>query len=431
MPPDADDAASDPAASPSAAAEHRVTVHGITHGMEGVARLPDGRACFVPFALPGETIDLVVTETRARWARGRLVDVVEASPDRVAPPCPYAGPWPAAPPACGGCALQHVRTEAQPHLKRRVLVEQLERIGRQPDPPVTEPVPTGPWHYRSRARFAVDEQGRLGFREPRSHDVRPIDRCPLLTPDAQALRDAAGDAWPGVESVEVHAGSAGGSGLLVRPGADALPPLPEAPSAIAVVDAGPPVALRGDPTAHETVAGLPLQVSAGVFFQAGQEAAEALVATVRRAAGDVAGRHVLDLYAGVGLFAAALADDGAHVTAVEHHRGAVSDARASLAGSSATVVSADVGAWLAEHADEEEADVVVLDPPRRGAGPAVCEALPRLRAGRVVYVSCDPAALARDARTLVEGGATLTEVVPVDCFPHTAAVEAVATFTLP
>ncbi len=418
----------DPAAEPG---QHRVVVHGISHGMEGVARLPDGRACFVPYALPGETVDITVTQTKKRWARGELVAVVEASPDRVTPPCPYAGPWPAEAPTCGGCALQHAQPQAQLALKHRVLVEQLERIGRFSAPPVREPVPTGPWGYRSRARFAVDDHGQLGFREPGSHAVRPVDRCPLLTPQAQALREAAGDAWPGVESVEVHAGSQGSGGLLVRPGPDALPPLPAAAPAVAVVDAGPPVALRGDPTAIEEVAGLALQVSSGVFFQAGPEAAEALVATVREAAGSVTGRHVLDLYAGVGLFAAALAADGAHVTAVEHHRGAVRDARRNLEAASATVVAADVGSWLADHADEEEADVVVLDPPRRGAGPAVCEALPRLGARRVVYVSCDPAALARDARTLADLGARLLDVTPVDCFPHTAAIESVATFELP
>jgi tRNA/tmRNA/rRNA uracil-C5-methylase (TrmA/RlmC/RlmD family) len=407
--------------------EHDLAVDGITHGAEGVARLPDGKVCFVPYALPGERVRARVTDDRKRWARAELVEVLAPSPDRVEPPCPYAGPWPAAGgDACGGCALQHATPPAQRALKRRVLVEQLQHLAGLTDPPVEEMVATDPEGYRSRARFAVTPDGELGFAAPRSRRVRPVDRCLLLTEAAQALRDAAGDAWAGCESVNVHAGARGG-GLLVRPGPDALPPLPPGDVPVAVQDVGPAVTLRGDPTAVEEVAGRALRVSAGAFFQAGPEAAEALVAAVRAAAGPRAGREAVDLYCGVGLFAAALADDGAAVTAVESDPTAVDDARVNLDGAEASVVCRDVAAWLAAPS-EPPPDLAVLDPPRDGAGKQVCTRLAEWGLPRIVYVSCDPAALARDVVTLQHAGYGLQRVTPVDCFPHTAAIESVAVF---
>jgi tRNA/tmRNA/rRNA uracil-C5-methylase (TrmA/RlmC/RlmD family) len=405
-------------------AVHDLEVEGITHGAEGVARLPHGKACFVAYALPGERVRARVVDERKRWARAELVEVLEASPDRVEPPCPYAGPWPSAGgEVCGGCALQHARPDAQLTLKRRILVEQLQHLAGLADPPVGQPVATGPTGYRSRARFSVTDGGELGFAAPRSSRVRPIDRCLLLTEEAQGLRDAAGDAWQGCRWVGVHAGSAGG-GLLVRPGPGALPPLPAGDTPVAVVDRGSPVALRGDPTAVEEVDGLALRVSAGSFFQAGPEAAAALVAAVRQAAGAVAGRRVVDLYAGVGLMGAALGRDGAHITAVEGEAVAADDARANLAETDAQVVCDDVAAWLSRPGPPP--DVAVLDPPRAGAGREVCRALAAWGPSRVVYVSCDPAALARDVATLSQAGFELSHVTPVDCFPHTAAIEAVA-----
>lgn len=407
---------------------HELEIDGITHGAEGVARLPEGKVCFVPYALPGERVRARVVDDRKRWARAELVEVIDPSPNRVEPPCPYAGPWPAAGgDPCGGCALQHAEPSAQRALKRRVLVEQLERLAGLVDPPVGEMVATGPSGYRSRARFSVTAEGALGFTAPRSHRVRPIDRCLLLTEGAQALRDAAGDAWQGAESVSVHAGTRGG-GLLVRPGPGALPPLPPGDVPVAVQDRGPAVALRGDPTAIEEVAGLSLRVSASAFFQAGPEAAAALVGAVRQAAGSVAGRRVADLYGGVGLFSAALAADGARVTLVESDPAAVHDALVNLAGANAEVVDGDVADWLASGPGPPP-DVVVLDPPREGAGPAVCRDVASWGVPRVVYVSCDPAALARDVATLAEGGLGLVEATPVDCFPHTAAIETVAVFS--
>lgn len=406
---------------PDAAAVVDIDLHGFAHGGEAVGRLPSGKACFVPYAIPGERVRVAVVDERRRWARAQLLEVLEPSPDRVQPPCPYFGPD-----RCGGCRLQHIAPARQARLKQAVVAEQLTHLGRIGDPPVADTVRVADRGYRSTARFAVDEDGRLGFRKPASHEVQPVDVCLLLSDAAQATRDEAGDGWAGVAEVTVRAGSAGGRGLVVTPGAGALPPLPPGDLPVALRDAGgATVALRGDATVVEEVGGVRYRVSPGSFFQPGAVGAAALLRLVREAAAVRAGEQVLDLYAGVGLFARALAADGGDVVAVEADPSACDDARANLAEVGARVECDDVRRVLERR---DAADVVVLDPPRKGAGPATSRRIAELDPRVVVYVSCDPAALARDAAAFVAVGYRLAAAVPVDQFAHTAQIETVATF---
>lgn len=403
-----------------------IKLEGITHGGEAVGRLPDGRACFVPYALPGERVEIEVVEQRARWARGRLLDILDASPDRVDPPCPYFGPD-----RCGGCQLQHLAPAAQPALKRRILTEQLQRIGAIPDPPVAETVHVRDFGYRNSARFGVDGSGRLGFRRAHSNHLIPIERCLLVDEQVQALREEAGDQWRGAQEVVVRAGlHTGERVLVVHPGDGGLAPLPPGDTPVAVTGRpGRSEALRGEPALSEVVAGRRFRISPTSFFQASTAGAEVLSALVRQAADARQGDTALDLYAGVGLFAAVLAEQGARVTAVEADHGAVRDAGQNLADDEVEVVRADAEAYVADLAAQgQTTDIIVLDPPRRGAGGAVCKAMSALRPRVIVYVSCDPAALARDARTLVGLGYRLSAAVPVDQFAQTAAIETVATF---
>lgn len=402
-----------------------LALEGITHGGEAVGRLPDGKACFVAYALPGERVTVEVIEEHKRWTRGRLVEVLEPSADRVTAPCPYFGPG-----RCGGCQLQHLAPGAQPALKRRIVTEQLQRIGRIPDPPVEETVVIAPFAYRNSARFGVDPEGRLGFRRADSHEVQPVAACLLLTREAQDLREEAGDDWRGVEEVVVRAGATTGDrALVVRPGSAGLPPLPPGDTPVALISArGPAVALRGEPAVTERVAGRTFRVSPTSFFQGSTAGAEVLADLVRAEAGVAPGETALDLHAGVGLFAAVLADAGATVTAVEADGVAAQDARDNL-GKDVEVRTQDAERVVAELvAGGETRDVVVLDPPRRGAGAKLCRAIAALDPRVVVYVSCDPAALARDAAILAEQGYLLTRAVPVDQFAQTAQIETVATF---
>jgi 23S rRNA (uracil1939-C5)-methyltransferase len=372
-----------------------VRLHGWTHGAEAVGRLSDGKAVFVPFAIPGEHVRVKVVDERARWARAELVEVLEASPDRIRAACPLFG-------RCGGCATQHIEPDRRRALQRQVVIDQLERIAGLVDPPVGEIRAAGDWGYRSTARFAVAGDGRLGFRAGRSHTVVPVEACPLLHPHTQAVRDEAGDGWATSAEVMVRATANGDGGTLIV--------LPE----------------HSGGTVTETVSGFEFRVSPGSFFQQNIEGAAILLELVRAAADVVLGDRALDLYAGVGLFARGLAEDGAEVIAVETNASAVADARENLSG-----LPAEIWQGTAEEALDEvdpPLDIVVLDPPRAGAGAEVMRRIAGLRPRVVIMVSCDPAALARDTRTLIDAGYALEQVTPVDQFAQTASIEAVAVF---
>ena len=408
-------------------------IDGFTHGGEGVARI-DGKAVFVPGALPEETVTLEVVDDRKRWARARLLDVVEASPDRVEPPCPYV-------PECGGCDLQHASVEAQRRLKTRVVIEQLTRLGRLEDPPVELCQAVGPaTGYRMQARLHADDDGRLGFHRAGSDEVVAVDICLVLREETQALREAVGDAT-GADEVTVRAHH-DQAVATIAPGPGPLE-LPDGSFDLRLEQPdGSAVAMRGTGEVTVHVAGVELTVPADAFFQVGPDAAAALVEHVLDAAAgpsgdELAGQEVWDLYAGVGLFSLPLAGVGGHVLAVEGHAAAADAAadNAAANGVDIEVVTGPVGRVVGRIRRGEDVrphpDVVVLDPPRTGAGERTVADLLALAPRRIVYVACDPAALARDANHLVAGGYRLRRAVPLDLFPMTHHVEVVAIFEPP
>lgn len=403
-------------------------VDGFTHGGEGVARL-EGKAVFVPGTLPGERVLLRVVEDRKRWARAELLEVIEASPDRVEPPCPYV-------PECGGCDLQHASPAAQRRLKTRVVVEQLTRLGGVQDPPVVSCREVGPAAgYRNRAQFHAAEDGRLGFHRAKSNIVVPIDRCLILNDRAQAVRDTVGDDSGATEVVvrgQEHTDRAAAT-LTPGPGPLHLPEggfdlLLEQPN-------GTTVTMRGTGELIEWVAGLSYAFPADAFFQNNTGGADALVTNVLAALGDVEGTLAWDLYAGVGLLSLPLAQAGAEVVAVEGHKAAAAAAErnAQANGLNLTVLAESVTTVLKRATGGDPAleapEIVVLDPPRCGAGPEVIGHLIELAPPVIVYVACDVAALARDTRELIGAGYTLRRAVPLDLFPMTHHVEVVATFS--
>jgi tRNA/tmRNA/rRNA uracil-C5-methylase (TrmA/RlmC/RlmD family) len=400
--------------------EFEVTVGPVAHGGHCVAR-HEGRVVFVRHALPGERVVVHVTEDRhPGFCRADAIEVLEASPHRVERPCPYSGPG-----RCGGCDWQHVDPAEQRRLKAAVVGEQLARLAGLPDLEVTvEELPGGPLRWRSRARFAVDRSGAPGLRRHRSHDVVVLDDCPItVEPAAQAVLARR---WPGAGAVDVSIDSTGAvttsrldrrgqatSSRVVRPGGD----LPEEPVGRVERRAG----------------GRDWEVEGTGFWQVHPAAADALVAAVAGFAGVTAGETVLDLYAGVGLFGGALAPaagPGGRVVCVEADPAACAAADANLADlPQAEVWEGEVDAeGLAGLLDElgGRPDVVVLDPPRAGAGPKVSRLLAATGARAVVYVACDPAALARDVAAFGGAGYRLAGLRAFDAFPMTAHVECVA-----
>ncbi len=395
-----------------------VTVGPVAHGGHCVAR-HEGRVVFVRHTLPGERVVVEVTEDRhAGFCRADAVEVLEAAPERIERPCPYSGPG-----RCGGCDWQHVSHAGQLVLKAAVVREQLSRLAGLDLPVVVEALPGGPLRWRSRARFAVDRTGAPGLRRHRSHGVVLLDDCPITVEPAAAA--VLGRRWPGAGAVDVAVDSAGvvtttrldrrgqaTSTRVLRPGAD----VPEEPAGRAQRSAG----------------GRDWEVEGTGFWQVHPAAADALVGAVSAFAGVRPGETVLDLYAGAGLFGGALAPGvGAEgrVVCVESDAAACAAADANLADlPQAEVWQGDVDApGLTELlAELGRPDVVVLDPPRAGAGRQVSRVIAGAAPRAVVYVACDPAALARDVAVLTDAGYRLEAVRAFDCFPMTAHVECVA-----
>lgn len=408
-------------------------VERVAHGGFCVAR-HEGRAVFVRHALPGELVVVEITEghEQDRYLRADAVEILEPSADRVAAPCRYAGPG-----ACGGCDWQHATPEAQRRLKAEVVREQLHRLAGIDREVVVEPAPGTPGGlgWRTRVQFAVDEAGRAGLRKSRSHDVVPVDECLIAAPGVEEVGVEARD-WTGVAGVEVIAASGSSDRAVV------VTPLPKPDGRMPIVDLDVPVSvLRGDRTGgarrvhgraqvREVAAGHTWKVSGSGFWQVHPAAADVLNEAVLEAVQARPGDTAMDLYCGVGLFAAGLAEavgaDG-EVVAVESEPGAVADALVNLGGYDQVVIVEDrVDAAIAKAPEGFEAEVVVLDPPRAGAGRSVVAGIAGLAPRVVAYVACDPAALARDLGYFAEHGYELDTLRAFDLFPMTHHVECVA-----
>ncbi|MFJ8738027.1 class I SAM-dependent RNA methyltransferase [Embleya sp. NPDC127516] len=416
---------------------YEVEIGPVAHGGHCVAR-HEGRVIFVRHGLPGERAVVEITDggPTSRFLRGDVVEVLAASPDRITPACPVAGPG-----MCGGCDWQHATPAAQRRLKADVVAEQLLRLGKVDVHVEVEGVDSPPGMpeglgWRTRVQFTVDPAtGRAGLRKHRSHDVQPIDSCPIAAPGVEELGIEAHE-WPGVASVE--AVSATGSldrAVTVVPaeGADGRMPIVELNRAVSVFradDKGRVRKVHGRPAVREVAAGRTWKVSAGGFWQVHPAAADVLVQAVVEGLEPRPGDLALDLYCGVGLFAGAISErlaDSDTIIGIESSKQAVEDAIHNLRDvPGARFETGTVEKVLSRPGFLRRADIVVLDPPRAGAGKAVVERIARLTPRRVAYVACDPAALARDVAYFAGVGFKLRSVRSFDLFPNTHHVESVA-----
>ncbi|MEV4169651.1 class I SAM-dependent RNA methyltransferase [Nonomuraea sp. NPDC049709] len=404
-----------------------MTVGPVAHGGWCVAR-HEGRVVFVRHALPGERVIADVTEETTRFLRADAVEILEASPDRVVPPCQYAGPG-----RCGGCDWQHATPEAQRRLKAQVVAEQLHRLAGIEREVVVEEVPGAKdgLGWRTRVQFAATSGGELGFRKHRSHDIEIVDACLIAHPEVEAVA-VESHLWPGASGVEVIASSSGDRAVVVapRPRRSVTVPDLEAPASILLDQGkGRTVPRRGSGVLHEQVGDREFRVAGSGFWQVHPGAAETLVDAVLAYAAPEPGEWALDLYCGVGLFAAGLAEavgpEGA-VFGLESEAAAVRDARANLRDLPQARVERGRVEEALDRFQIERADIVVVDPPRAGLGREVVDRIASLDALRIVYVSCDPATLARDLAWLRERGYTLSDLRAFDAFPMTHHVECVA-----
>jgi len=362
-------------------------------GGDGVGHLPDGRVAFVPFAAPGDLLRVRIVESRARFARARILDLLEPGPARVDPVCPAFG-------SCGGCAWQHVDYAAQLDAKREILVEALRRIGGL-EPPVGPVLPSpSQYAYRGRTRMRV-AGGRVGYLRRRSHALCAVSRCPVLVP---ALERRLGElaAHPPAEEGEWELAIGSGE---VR---------------------AAPIAAGAAGRIHLEVGGRRVGVSAGVFAQSNALLLEELAARVAESAGG--GSLAVELFAGAGFLTVGLAARFGRTVAVESDPDALRDLRANLA--EAGLDRVEVVGERVERALPRLAglgpDVLVLDPPRTGLPRGSARDLAAVRPERIVYLSCDPATLARDLAELSALGYGLRGVLGIDLFPQTPHLEALA-----
>jgi tRNA/tmRNA/rRNA uracil-C5-methylase (TrmA/RlmC/RlmD family) len=382
----------------------RITVEigPIAHGGHFIAR-HKGQVIFVRYGITGEEAVVEITSTSSKLARGDAIEILKASEDRVVPPCKYAVPG-----GCGGCDFQHIEISAQLELKRSVIREQFSRLGRiEIDLDVLPVEPTNGLHWRTRMDFAISKNGKPGLYSARSKEVTEIDKCLIAV---EAINDPTMFArnWKGEDRLEVAVSSSGEKNVS-RGGRS----------------------ISGPTQLHEVVGEHTYEISPTSFWQSHSAAPQTLTKLVMDLMALRPGDQVCDLYGGVGLFTAPMAEDVGDIGKVhliESSHRATQDALKIFEKMKNVVVHS--GRVEQKLPLINRVDVILLDPPRTGAGEMVIKQMLAKKPRTIVYVSCDPASMARDARALEEGGYHLNHIVGFDLFPMTQHVECVARFSL-
>ena len=386
----------------------------MAHGGAAIGRDEQQRVIFVPLALPGERVRVEIVEDKGRYAHGRLVEILTASPDRVEPRCPHFGP-------CGGCHFQHISYPRQLELKGQIVRDQLARIGRFGDPPVA-PVLANPepWDYSGELTLYPALEKGLGFWSPALAAVMPIETCHLVR---SSLRDLLQDVdleLPGLRKIQLRVGD--DEALLVALAVDGVEP-PELAadfpiSAAIILPDDTAVNLIGDNFTLQSVKGRDFQVTAGCFFYPSPTATALLVDTLLQFARLKGRETVVELFSGVGTLTAFLAPVAGQVIGVELNSDAVADAAVNLEDTD-NVSLFEGAAEDALPTITAKMDLLVADPPPSGLSRELIQMIVDSQPPRLIYVSGDVATLARDGRQLATGGYRLTAVQPIDMTPHT------------
>jgi len=431
---------------PQLAAAQLVEIGKPVYGGAFLARI-EGKAVFVPLALPGEQATVRITENKPGYATAEIEALVTHAAERIAPPCPHFG-------ICGGCHYQHTSYAQQLEFKQAILRETLERAGVQ--------IPTSmgflagdPWHSRNRIRLAFDGGGNPGYRSRRSHEIVPISECPIAAPllvaAAETVAELARAATPSFRPREIALFCDADESSLVASffvanaakirfeelARSLQQKIPALVGAELVLEsraakrglAQPPrtIAQWGAPSLHYQAAGFDYRVDHGAFFQVNRWLVDELVNQVT--AGHK-GALAWDLFAGVGLFARKLTSSFTRVVAVESAPASTKALAANLKGTRAAPVRATTVDFLrrqSKGAQDKSAipDLIVVDPPRTGLGTETCALLGEVAAPAIAYVSCDPATLARDLHALTRSGYNIQSITLADLFPQTFHIETI------
>ena len=395
----------------------------LVYGGDALGRISGGQAVFVPFGLPGEKVSARVIEEKRGHMRAELVDVLEPSPERILPKCRHYG-------ICGGCHYQHLVYQNQLQAKAEILIDQLMRIGKIPDPPM-QPIIASPveWNYRNHVQFHLTREGKLGYIGANGRGVIPITECHLPEISInQRWPNLEFDPGLGLERISLRVG-VNDESMLVMESRDPEPPELELETALSVVHLteNDMVVMAGDEALTISVKDRMFRVSAASFFQVNTGMAGRMVEHLLEYFPVTSSTTLLDVYCGVGLFSAFFAPHVGRLIGVEASPSACEDFTANLdefdnvalyeAPAEAVLPILDVAPAIA-----------ILDPPRAGLDKRVLDALLSQGPARIAYVSCDPSTLGRDAARLIAGGYQLIQVTPFDLFPQTYSIESISIF---
>ena len=409
--------------------EYELTLTTLTYGGDAMGRLDDpitgtgGRAVFVPFGLPGERIHVRLTSEKKNFARGEIVEILEASKDRIQPKCIHFG-------ECGGCHYQTLSYENQLAAKTEILIDQLKRIGKIENPPVQAMIGCpNPWNYRNHIQFSLNHDGRLSFQMSNSNQVIPITECHLPEPSINSL-------WPqltfdpgtDIARVSLRAGNKDDLMLVLESDSPETPELEiEAGISVTHLYEENTVVIAGNDHIILRVLERDFKISAASFFQVNTAMAEKMVNHLLTSLPVSMSTTLLDVYCGVGLFSAFFSPKCGQVIGIESSESACEDFVVNLDEFDNVELYEGLAEEVIPHL-ELKPDIVLVNPPRAGLDKQVVDGILKLNPQTIAYVSCDPSTLARDAARLINGGCKLKEVTPFDLFPQTYHIESISLF---
>jgi 23S rRNA (uracil1939-C5)-methyltransferase len=402
---------------------HELTLTTLTYGGEAMGRLEDGRAVFIPFGLPGERVSVRLTDEKKNFARGEIVEILAASPDRIEAKCKHFG-------ECGGCHYQNLSYEKQLTAKTEILIDQLKRIGKIENPPVKPIVASpNPWNYRNHVQFSLDRDGKLGFQKANSNRVIPITECHM--PEVSI-----NDFWSQLEfepeteidRVSLRAGVDNDLLMVLESESPEPPELEiEAGISIAHVYEENTVVIAGNDHIVIRVLDRDFKVSAASFFQVNTAMAGKMVNHLLTCLPVSLSTTLLDVYCGAGLFSAFFAPKCGRVIGVESSESSCEDFAVNLDEFDNVELYEGFAEEILQHL-EIQPNIILVDPPRAGLDKQVIDGIFNLSPQIIAYVSCDPSTLARDAARLINAGYQLKEVTPFDLFPQTFHIESISIF---
>ena len=395
----------------------------LTYGGDAMGRLEDGRAVFVPFGLPGERVRVRLTEEKRNFARGEIVEILEASTQRILPRCKHFV-------ICGGCHYQNLPYEEQLKAKTEILRDQLRRIGKIEDPPVQDMVPSpGPWNYRNHVQFHLTDEGNLGYVRAQTPAVFAVEECHLPESFLNGI-------WPqlafepgtNIERISLRVGKDDDSMLILESSSPEAPELEiEAGISVAHVFEEDTVVIAGHDHIVISVLARDFRVSTASFFQVNTGMAEKMVKHLFSSLPVSLPTTILDVYCGAGLFSAFLAPKCERVLGIESSPSACEDFSFNLDEFDNVELYEGLAEEVIPHLDVKP-DIILVDPPRAGLEKQVVDGILNMNPQWIAYVSCDPSTLARDAGRLIRGGYKLKDVTPFDLFPQTYHIESISLF---